>query len=262
MPGREPGAPALSSRIVGRTWALDARVNSMHDGTARRLDRPSADAAGLMDRMYRRQRHIYDLTRKFYLLGRDQLIETLAPPADARVLEIGCGTGRNLIRAARMYPAMRAYGIDISAEMLSTARGQIERAGLKGRVAVARGDATDFDPTALFGVGGFDRIFVSYALSMIPPWRETIEHAATLLAPGGSVHIVDFGDQQGLPPAFRIALRRWLELFSVHPRVTLEADLAAFARARAMTLDFVPLYRRYAFLAVLQNGPRTPSPFD
>ena len=212
------------------------------------------DAAGLMDRMYRRQRHIYDLTRKFYLLGRDQMIDRLAPPPDARVLEIGCGTGRNLIRAAQKYPQMRAYGVDISEEMLSTARAQIERAGLEGRIAVARGDATDFDPKTLFGVDAFDRIFVSYALSMIPPWRETIEHAGALLAPGGSLHIVDFGDQQGLPAAFRLALRRWLELFSVHPRVTLEAELVAFAQARALTLEFAPLYRRYAFLAVLRTG--------
>jgi S-adenosylmethionine-diacylgycerolhomoserine-N-methlytransferase len=213
------------------------------------------DAAGLMDRMYRRQRHIYDLTRKFYLLGRDQMIDRLAPPTDARVLEIGCGTGRNLICAALKYPQMRAYGIDISEEMLSTARAQIERAGLKRRIVVARGDATDFDPKTLFGVEAFDRIFVSYALSMIPPWRETIERAGALLALGGSLHIVDFGDQQGLPVAFCAALRRWLELFSVHPRVTLEAELAAFARARALTLEFTPLYRRYAFLAVLRTGP-------
>jgi S-adenosylmethionine-diacylgycerolhomoserine-N-methlytransferase len=212
------------------------------------------DAASLMDRMYRRQRHIYDLTRKFYLLGRDQMIDRLAPPADARVLEIGCGTGRNLIRAALKHPQMRAYGIDISEEMLSTARGQIERASLGGRIAVARGDAADFDPKSLFGVDAFDRIFVSYALSMIPPWRKAIEHAGALLAPGGSLHIVDFGDQQRLPAAFRFALRRWLELFYVHPRVTLEADLVAFARAGALTLEFAPLYRRYAFLAVLRTG--------
>ena len=31
--------------------------------------------AALMDRIYRRQRHVYDLTRKYYLLGRDELIE-------------------------------------------------------------------------------------------------------------------------------------------------------------------------------------------
>jgi S-adenosylmethionine-diacylgycerolhomoserine-N-methlytransferase len=221
--------------------------------------RPSADPAALMDRMYRRQRHIYDLTRKFYLLGRDRLIDGLTPPSGARVLEIGCGTGRNLVRAALTFPEIRACGIDVSGEMLSTARAQIERSGLSGRITVARGDATDFDPRTLFGVEAFDRIFVSYALSMIPPWREAIGHAGGLLAPGGSLHIVDFGDQSELPAAFRTVLRRWLELFSVHPRVTLEAELIAFARARNLTVDFVPLYRRYAFLAVLGATHLTPA---
>jgi S-adenosylmethionine-diacylgycerolhomoserine-N-methlytransferase len=204
--------------------------------------------------MYRRQRHVYDLTRKFYLLGRDRLIDGLAPPSGGRVLEVACGTGRNLIRVARKYPDARAYGIDISSEMLITARGQIARAGLSGRVTVAQGDATGFDPRELFGVDAFDRVFISYALSMIPPWRETVERASAALAPGGSLHIVDFGDQRALPAVFREALRRWLDLFSVHPRVTLEADLAAFARVRALDLRFAPLYRRYAFLAVLRAG--------
>ncbi len=220
--------------------------------------RPGADAAGLMDRIYRRQRHIYDFTRKFYLLGRDQLIDGLAPPPGARVLEIACGTGRNLIRAARLYPEMRAYGIDISDEMLTTARNNISRAGLESRISVARGDATSFDPRALFGVEAFDRVFVSYALSMIPLWREAVEHAGALLAPGGSLHIVDFGDQQELPAAFRASLRRWLALFSVDPRETLEAELRVAAEARALDMSFAPLYRRYAFLAVLKS-PRPPA---
>ena len=214
----------------------------------------SADAAGLMDQIYRRQRHIYDLTRKFYLLGRDQLIDGLEPPAGARVLEIACGTGRNLIRASRLYPQIRAYGVDICDEMLTTARANISRSGLDSRILVARGDAVDFDPRALFDVDAFDRIFVSYALSMIPPWREAVRHAGSLLAPGGSLHIVDFGDQRELPAAFRTSLRRWLQAFSVDPRVTLEAELRAFARAPALELSFAPLYRRYAFLAVLKSA--------
>ena len=36
--------------------------------------------SNLMDRIYRRQRHLYDSTRKYYLLGRDRLIERLSPP--------------------------------------------------------------------------------------------------------------------------------------------------------------------------------------
>ena len=218
--------------------------------------RPGADAAGLMDQIYRRQRHIYDLTRKFYLLGRDRLIDELAPPPGARVLEIGCGTGRNLIRAAKLYPDIRACGIDISEEMLRTARANVSRNGLDSRISVARGDATCFDAKALFGVAAFERVFVSYALSMIPTWREAVAHAGEALAPGGSLHIVDFGDQKDLPDAFRASLRRWLSLFSVEPRETLEAELRALAAVRGLDLDFQPLYRRYAFLATLKSsGP-------
>ena len=58
------------------------------------------EATRRMNRMYRRQRHIYDGTRRYYLLGRDRLIADLAPAAGASVLEIGCGTGSNLVLAA------------------------------------------------------------------------------------------------------------------------------------------------------------------
>ena len=57
---------------------------------------PTSDHAARMDRMYRYQRHIYDLTRKYYLLGRDRAIRDLQVPVDGTLLEVGCGTGRNL----------------------------------------------------------------------------------------------------------------------------------------------------------------------
>jgi S-adenosylmethionine-diacylgycerolhomoserine-N-methlytransferase len=213
-----------------------------------------ADAARLMDRMYRHQRHFYDATRKFYLLGRDELIAGLDPPAGGSMLEIGCGTGRNLVRAARVWPSARAYGIDVSAEMLATARGSIAAARLENRVAIAQADATTLDPRSLFGVATFDRIFISYALSMIPAWKEALARAHACLAEGGTLHIVDFGDQAGLPAPFRSALARWLALFSVHPCLTLEAELTQFAAARNMRCRFTARFRGYAFLAALEAG--------
>jgi S-adenosylmethionine-diacylgycerolhomoserine-N-methlytransferase len=213
----------------------------------------SADAAAAMDRMYRRQRHVYDLTRKAYLLGRDDLIAALKPPRGGTVLEIACGTGRNLIRAAKAYPQARFFGLDVSHEMLATARAKVAAAGLAGRIALARGDATSFDPQALFGVAAFDRVFVSYALSMIPLWRGVFTEAAARLTPGGALHIVDFGDQGELPDFLRAALRAWLARFSVTPRLTLETDLGRLAAARGLKLEFRPLYRRYAFLAALKE---------
>ena len=78
-----------------------------------------------MNRIYRYQRHIYDLTRRCFLLGRDRLLDELAPPKGGSVLEVGCGTGRNLIQAARRYPDATFYGFDVSDQMLATAASAI-----------------------------------------------------------------------------------------------------------------------------------------
>ncbi|MGO9423220.1 class I SAM-dependent methyltransferase [Roseiarcus sp.] len=213
-----------------------------------------SDAAALMDRMYRHQRHIYDLSRKYYLIGRDEAIARLdARPGDC-VLEIGCGTGRNLIRAARAYPEARFCGLDVSREMLDTAEAAIRRAGLAGRIAVAQADATAFDPNPLFGRDAFDRVMISYALSMIPPWREALARALDVVAPGGALHVVDFGDCAGLPGPFKTTLRRWLAAFDVTPRDDLGEALAALADARGLSAATQDWRRGYATLAVARRA--------
>jgi S-adenosylmethionine-diacylgycerolhomoserine-N-methlytransferase len=204
-----------------------------------------------MDQIYRYQRYIYDLTRKFYLLGRDRLVDELAPPPGGKVLEVACGTGRNLIKAARRDPDAHFYGFDISEAMLDTARASIARAGLTHRIRLAAGDASDFSSGRMFGVGGFDRVFVSYALSMIPPWRAAIDAALGAVAQGGRLHIVDFGTQDGLPRWFRSGLQAWLAQFSVEPRAELEAELGKRAAESSLAINRARLYRGYAVYAVL-----------
>lgn len=203
--------------------------------------------AAQMDAQYSWQRHIYDLTRKYYLLGRDRLIVDLDVPAGGTVLEIGCGTGRNLALVAQRYPAARLFGLDISAEMLKHALRQVSGARL------ARADATNFDPTILFGRGSFDRVFISYSLSMIPDWCAAIDQAAQCVAPGGSLHIVDFGQQERLPRWFRNLLFAWLHKFHVTPRADLPEVLSEIAARRGCTLEVTALYRGYAIGAVLRR---------
>lgn len=213
-----------------------------------------ASHAQLMDGVYRWQRHIYDLTRKYYLLGRDRLISELDVPPGGTVLELGCGTGRNIILAARRYPDARFFGLDISSEMLETASAAVAREGLVDRVTLAQGDATAFDAKALFGRAGFDRVFVSYSLSMIPGWEKTVSAALAALSPNGSLHVVDFGQQEGLPGWFRTLLRGWLRKFHVVPRELLREVLESESRRTGASFRFRTLYRGYAWLAVI--GPR------
>src|SRR5471032_2478291 len=203
-------------------------------------------SAAKMDAMYRVQRHFYDLTRKPYLLGRDALIRELAVPLSGSVLEIGCGTARNLLRIARHYPTASCLGIDISSAMLQTARASIQREGADRRVRVELADATCFDPKPLFGIGQFDRVVISYALSMIPDWQAVLRHAITLLSPEGTLHVVDFGDQAELPNWFRKALFAWLDFFSVTPRLDLCEQLSTMTRAAGYSCNFRKLYNGYA----------------
>jgi S-adenosylmethionine-diacylgycerolhomoserine-N-methlytransferase len=224
----------------------------------------SADVQGeshalLMNGVYRWQRHIYDLTRKYYLLGRDRLIAGLDAPAGSSVLELGCGTGRNLVLAARRYPQARFCGLDISSEMLATAQQTILRSNLTGRVSLAQGDATSFDTNALFGIGSFDRIFISYSLSMIPGWEKAVIAALAALKPGGSLYIVDFGQQEKLPRWFRAMLGAWLAKFHVTPRESLREVLESECARNGANLYFETLYRGYAWRAVVTKARPSPA---
>jgi S-adenosylmethionine-diacylgycerolhomoserine-N-methlytransferase len=208
-------------------------------------------AAGAMDAIYRHQRFIYDLTRRPYLFGRDQLIADLEPPPGGSVLEIGCGTARNLLCAARLYPNAKFYGIDVSEEMLKTARTSIARSPYSGIIHIAQADATTFSPSSLFQLEAVDRIFISYALSMIPAWEAVLDRAVSQLGPRGEVHIVDFGTMDRMPSLPRRAMRAWLARFSVTPRADLEDAVHQAAKRHGRSAAFWQGRLGYAAHAVI-----------
>lgn len=187
--------------------------------------------ASLMDSIYRGQRHIYDATRKYYLFGRDRMIAGLDLPPGGSVLEIGCGTGRNLDLVGKRWPGARLFGLDISSEMLKSAI-----AKLGEEAVLAQGDATGFDAGDLFGRTQFDRVVLSFATSMIPEWAAALAQAAVLLAPGGSLHVVDFGNMSGLPSPLRAVLKAWLTQFHVTPRLDLPEQAARMATRHKLKL--------------------------
>lgn len=196
----------------------------------------------LMDDVYRYQRLIYDVTRKYYLLGRDRLIEQMDVAPGETVLEVACGTGRNLAKIERLYPEASLFGLDISEQMLATARKK-----LGASVPLVQADACKVDGESLFGLSKFDHVVLSYSLSMIPDWRGALVEAHSLLAPGGRLHIADFGDQSGMPEWFRSALYHWLEKFHVTPR----EDLPSFLSEKFDGASIRKLYRGYAYHAII-----------
>jgi len=199
-----------------------------------------------MDDVYRHQRYIYDLTRKYYLFGRDTLIRELDLQDGERLIEIGCGTARNLVAIARAYPKARLYGLDASQEMLKSAQASIARSGFSKQIELVHAYAEDLSP-ALFGEDApFDRAVFSYSLSMIPDWKKALTAAAASVKSGGLIHAVDFGDLTGLGPVFASLLRTWLKQFHVEPRVEILQTLERHLPLQGTDLRILPA--RYAFI--------------
>ena len=207
------------------------------------------DAFKNMDRMYRHQRYFYDITRKYYLLGRDKLIAQMDVQTGENVLEVGCGTARNLIILAKKYPDTNFFGLDASSEMLKTSQLKVDAKRIKNiNLKVALAD--DFTHRETFGLAeSFDTIYFSYSISMIPTWKESIANGLKNLKNGRSFYIVDFYDQKDLPKAFQKILQGWLKQFHVQFWGDLMPHLESLESEGLGKLEIIPLYKRYSFIA-------------
>jgi len=127
------------------------------------------------------------------LLGRSRfdrrLVEQAAPAPGHRVLEIGRGTGSVTVLAARSAPGATVTGLDPDPRALRIAARKARRAG----VAV-RWD-TGFAQSLPYQDAAFDRVLSALMLHHLDPAgrAEALCEARRVLAPGGSLHVVDLG---------------------------------------------------------------------
>ena len=197
-----------------------------------------------MDSVYRNTRHFYDLTKPMFLLGRDELLDSLHPKVDETVCEIGCGTARNLIYLARRYQNTNFIGIDASALMLEIANKKVKKEKLSSQIKLIHG---------LAGIHEFqkkiDRMVFSYSLSMMSKPREILENCLEQMPPGGTIHIVDFGDFKMWPEVFKSSTIKFLNLFEMFPKPDSVRD---FETDKKYILDYKTRLGGYSYIATLK----------
>ena len=90
----------------------------------------------------------------------------LAAPAPerARVLELGCASGGNLLPLAARFPEARCLGLDLSERQISDGKRKIAALGL-GNIELRQANILDFVPTA----GSFDYVICHGVYSWVPP---------------------------------------------------------------------------------------------
>ena len=107
-------------------------------------------------------------------------------PARARVLELGCASGGNLLPLAFYLPGGRYLGIELSARQVEDGRQLIVALGLDN-IRIEQGDILELDGT----LGEFDYIITHGVYSWVPPQVQAriLDICARHLAPHGIAYI-------------------------------------------------------------------------
>ncbi len=163
-----------------------------------------------LNRYYGISRYFYDVSRKYYLFGRDRALRDLLQEDWDSLVEVGPGTGRNLRILHEARPSAALGGVEAADSMLDHAQAKCPWAKL------VQGFAEEADFEAVLGKKP-DRILFSYCLSMVQDPVAALVNARRSVAPDGEVMVVDFADLEGLPRMAKKGLRVWLNTFHVEP---------------------------------------------
>ncbi|MGW6197027.1 class I SAM-dependent methyltransferase [Kribbella sp. NPDC055110] len=127
-----------------------------------------------------------NLLGKQWLPAIPEIDERLRADPPARVADFACGTGWSSIAMAQAYPRITVHGLDLDADAIAAATGHALEAGLSDRVSYSVANASDHSQS-----GQFDLVTILEALHDIPRPVDALRSARQLLAPGGSVLILD-----------------------------------------------------------------------
>ncbi|MCC6413183.1 MAG: class I SAM-dependent methyltransferase [Saprospiraceae bacterium] len=198
-----------------------------------------------MQSYYRWHAVVYDATRWTFLFGRNAILQKMVALNPGTVLEVGCGTGRNLKRLAGLMPDVQLVGVDVSSDMLKRATRASRR--FSRRVLLFE---RAYKPDAQAWPVQPDAILFSYALTMFNPGaEEALDRALSDLPADGMVAVVDFHDT---PFPF---FRWWMG----KNHVRMEGHLAPMLEKRFVTREKVivrawfGLWRYILYIGVKRN---------
>jgi ubiquinone/menaquinone biosynthesis C-methylase UbiE len=135
---------------------------------------------------------------------RRHLVERLGLEPGQRVLDLGCGTGTLLVAMHAACPGAEYTGLDIDPRILELASRKLKGAGVP--IFIVQTDAAH----PPFSAGSFERVVSSLVLHHLPANDHVpvLARARELLAPGGELHLIDWGPSRGVLPRIAAVIER------------------------------------------------------
>jgi SAM-dependent methyltransferase len=115
----------------------------------------------------------------------ERLFQNLSIDPNDYVLELGCGSAKDLCRLVEKYNC-RAIGVDSSDLILKFAKDRVRKMGLSSKITIIKGDVANMN---FFNDGQFDIVIAQSVLATIPDKSKTAREVSRVLKSGGH-----FGD--------------------------------------------------------------------
>jgi ArsR family transcriptional regulator len=225
------------------TWT-DEETQVVFDEDSARLEAVRADRAEAAARYFAAQAEVWDSIRSLHVAEAEverAIDRALNRRALGTLVDIGTGTGRMIelfgVRASE------AIGIDRSSDMLRLARAKLESAGV--RSSLRQGDMYAL-PLADCSA---DCVIIHQVLHYAHAPADAIAEAARVLAPGGTLLVVDFAAHD----------REELRTFDAHLRLGFADEvMEGWFKAAGLELDHLEHLEGGELTVTLWRGIKAP----
>ena len=157
---------------------------------------------------------ILDLPGRGLIMPASRVAKNLPVKADAKVLEVGPGSGYYSVAVARRIPKGKLTLLDIQPEMLELSGQKLKQAGLSNFTAQqANGKSLPFEDEA------FDAIFMVTVFGEIEERDAFVQEAARVLKPGGVLSITEHHPDPDFETAGKVANRLKKHGFKPQPKL-------------------------------------------
>jgi ArsR family transcriptional regulator len=233
---------ALLLQLV-EAW-MDESTRAVFDDDSARLDAVRADRAEAAQRYFAAQAEVWDSIRSLHV-AEAEVERAIDRALDRRALgtlvDVGTGTGRMIELFGPR--ASEAIGIDRSSDMLRLARVKLESAGV--RSSLRQGDMYAL-PLA---DGSADCIIIHQVLHYAHAPADAIDEAARVLAPGGTLLVVDFAAHE----------REELRIFDAHLRLGFADEvMESWFNSAGLEVDHIEHLKGGELTVTLWRGVKAP----